>query len=131
GEVVGVDVVDGTERYRVRLGRLVRSSPLPWQDRVFVGTVDDKGAGGVASLDAAKGKLLWMRKTGPVFSSPALAGDTILVGSDGPLYLRDAEGRVLHQVSLSSQGVQSPPALDGDAVAVGSAEGLHGLRLTP
>jgi outer membrane protein assembly factor BamB len=254
GEVVGVDVVDGTERYRVRLARLVRSSPLPWQDRLVVGTVDDKGAGSVAALDAAKGKLLWMRKTGPVFSSPARAGDTILVGSDdgsvyaldpargtvswaerlgakvratlavaedvaiaadfegrvvalrvkdgtrawtadlghavysspclavglcvvgcheghvhgldartgaarfqaqtrgpvigspvaagerflvastdGTLYLLDAEGRVLHQVSLSSQGVQSSLALgeDGGAVVVGSAEGLHGLRLTP
>ena len=253
GEVVGVDVVDGAELYRVRLGRLVRSSPLPSQDRVFVGTVDDKGAGGgVAALDAAKGKLLWMRKTGPVFSSPALARDTILVGSDdgsvyaldaakgtvswaerlgakvratpavaedtaiaadfegrlvalrvkdgtrawtadlghavysspclagglcvvgcheghvhgldagtgsprfqaqtrgpvigspvaagerflvastdGTLYLLDAEGRVLHQVPLSSQGVQSSPALDAGAVVVGSTEGLHSVRLTP
>lgn len=251
GEVVGVDVVNGTERYRVRLGRLVRSSPLPWQERVIVGTVDDKGAGGVASLDA-KGKLLWMRKTGPVFSSPALAGDVVLVGSDdgsvyaldaargtvswaerlgakvratpavaedlaiaadfegrlvalrvkdgtrawaaelghavysspclagglcvvgcheghvhgldartgaprfqaqtrgpvigspvaagerflvastdGTLYLLDAEGRGLHQVLLSSQGAQSSLALDGDVAVVGSADGVHGLRLTP
>ena len=254
GDMVGVDVVDGTERYRTRLGRLVRSSPLPWQDRVIVGIVDETRAGGVAALDAAKGKLVWMRKTGPVFSSPALAGATVLVGSDdgsvyaldaakgtvqwaerlggkvratpavagdlviaadfegrvvalrvkdgtrawavelghavysspclagtlcvvgcheghvhgldagtgaprfqaqtrgpvvssaaaagerflaastdGTLYLLDADGRVLHQVPLSSQGVQSSLALDEDAgaVVVGSAEGLHGLRLTP
>jgi len=254
GEVVGVDVVDGAERYRTRLGRLVRSSPLPWQDRVIVGIVDEKGAGGVAALDAAKGRLVWMRKTGPVFSSPALAGATALVGSDdgsvyaldaekgtvrwaerlggkvratpavaddvaiaadfegrivalrvkdgtrawaaelghavysspclaaglcvvgcheghvhaldaatgaprfqvqtrgpvisssaaagerflaastdGTLYLLDADGHVLHQVPLSSQGVQSSLALgeDGGAVVVGSAEGLHGLRLAP
>src|SRR5207247_1994141 len=76
GEVVGVDVVDGTERYRVRLGRLVRSSPLPWQDRVFVGTVGDKGAGGVGSLGAARGKLLWVRKAGPGLSSPTMATST-------------------------------------------------------
>src|SRR5207249_3700894 len=90
GDVLGVDVVDGTERYRTRLGRLVRSSPLPWQDRVIVGVVDDKGAGGVAALDAVNGKLVWMRKTGPVFSSPALAGATVLVGSDdGSVYALD------------------------------------------
>jgi outer membrane protein assembly factor BamB len=252
GEVVGVDVVDGTERYRTRVGRLVRSSPLPWQDRVFVGVVDEKGAGGVAALDAAKGRLVWMRKAGPVFSSPALAGGAVLVGSDdgsvyaldaakgtvlwaerlgakvratlavaedvavaadfegrvvalrvndgtrawtselghavysspclavglcvvgcheghvhgldagtgaprfqvqtrgpviasaaaagdrflvastdGTLYLLDSAGRVLQQVPLSSQGVQSSLALDGRSVVVGSAEGLHGLQLTP
>ena len=254
GDVLGVDVVDGTERYRTRLGRLVRSSPLPWQDRVIVGVVDDKGAGGVAALDAVNGKLVWMRKTGPVFSSPALAGATVLVGSDdgsvyaldvakgtvqwtqrlggkvratpavaddvaisadfegrvvglrvkdgakawaaelghavysspcvaaglcivgcneghvhgldavtgaprfqaetrgpvvsssaaagerflaastdGTLYLLDADGRILQQVPLSTQGVQSSLALGEDAgtVVVGSAEGVHGLRLTP
>jgi outer membrane protein assembly factor BamB len=254
GDVLGVDVVDGAERYRTRLGRLVRSSPLPWEDRVIVGVVDDKGAGGVAALDAARGKLVWMRKTGPVFSSPARAGATVLVGSDdgsvyaldaakgtvqwterlggkvratpavadevviaadfegrvvalrvkdgtrawaaelghavysspcvaaglcivgcneghvhgldaatgaprfqaetrgpvvsssaaagdrflaastdGTLYLLDAEGRILHQVPLSAQGVQSSLALGEDAgtVIVGSAEGVHGLRLTP
>jgi outer membrane protein assembly factor BamB len=252
GEVVGVDIIEGAERYRTRVGRLVRSSPLPWQDRVLVGVVDEKGTGGVAALDATKGRLLWMRKAGPVFSSPALAGGAVLVGSDdgsvyaldpgtgrvlwaerlgakvratpavaedvafaadfegrvvalhvndgtrawtaelghavysspclaagqcivgcheghvhgldagtgaprfqvqtrgpvlassaatgdrflvastdGTLYLLDAEGHVLHQVPLSSQGVQSSLALDGGAVVVGSAEGLHGLRLTP
>lgn len=253
GELVGVDIVDGTERYRTRLGRLVRSSPVGWEDRVIVGVVEEKTAGGVASLDAAKGKLVWMRKAGAVFSSPAVAGATVLVGSDdgsvyaldaakgtvlwaarlggkvratpavtedvaiaadfdgrvvalrvkdgsrawtaelghaiysspclagelcvlgcheghvhgldartgaarfqaqtrgpvissataagdrfvvastdGTLYLLDGEGRILHQVPLSSQGVQSSIALgeDGGTAVVGSAEGLHGLRLT-
>jgi outer membrane protein assembly factor BamB len=254
GEVVGVDVVDGTELYRMRVGRLVRSSPLTWEDRVVVGVVDEKGAGGVVALEAEKGKLVWMRKTGPVFSSPSIAGGLLLVGSDdgsiyaldaakgtvqwserlgakvratlavagdvalgadfegrvvalrvkdgtrawtaelghavysspcvagelcvvgcheghvhgldvrtgalrfqaqtrgpvisssaaagdrflvastdGTLYLLDSEGRVLHQVLLSSQGAQSSLALGDDAATavVGSAEGLHGLRLTP
>jgi len=252
GELVGVDVIDGAERYRTRLGRLVRSSPLPWQDRMIVGVVDDKGTGGVAAVDAAKGRLVWMRKTGPVFSSPALAGRALFVGSDdgsvyaldvekgtvqwaerlggkvratpavaddtviaadfegrvvalrvkdgsrawaaelghavysspclagglcivgcheghvhgldaatgaprfqaqtrgpvisssaaagdrflaastdGTLYLLDGECRIVAQVPVSTRGVQSSLALDGDAVVVGSAEGLHGLRLTP
>ena len=259
GEVVAVDVIDGVERYRSRVGRLVRSSPLPWEDRIVVGVVDERGGGGVVSLDAAKGKLVWTRKTGAVFSSPALAGLSrtggviVIVGSDdgslyaidaargsvvwaeqlggkvratpavvedvavaadfagrvvalriedgtkvwtaelghavysspcvagglcvlgcheghvhgldlrtgeprfqvqtrgpvisspaacgdrflaastdGALYLLDGEGRVLYQVLLASQGVQSSPAVgDGGVIAVGSAEGLHGLRLAP
>jgi outer membrane protein assembly factor BamB len=89
--------------------------------------------GHVHGLDARTGASRFQTQTrGPVIGSPAAAGERFLVAStDGTLYLLDAEGRVLHQVPLSSQGAQSSLALDGALAVVGSAEGLHGLRLTP
>jgi hypothetical protein len=66
GLLVGIDVATGAERYRVRLGGLVRSSPLPIANGVVVGIVDAKGAGAVVAVDA-KGKPIWTRKLGAVF----------------------------------------------------------------
>jgi outer membrane protein assembly factor BamB len=124
GEVVGVDVVDGAERYRTRLGRLVRSSPVGWEDRVIVGVVEEKTAGGVAALDAAKGKLVWMRKAGAVFSSPAVAGATVIVGSDdGSVYALDAaKGTVLWTARLGAK-VRATPAVAGDVAIAADFEG--------
>src|SRR5437773_8324540 len=124
GEVVGVDVLDGAERYRTRLGRLVRSSPLPWQDRVIVGVVDDKGTGGVAAVDAAKGKLVWMRKTGPVFSSPALTGSMVLVGSDdGSVYALDAAKGTVQWAERLGGKVRATPAVTDDTAIAADFDG--------
>ena len=79
---LAVDVPDGRILYRARLGETVRSSPLPEGDRVFVGAVEGKGLGSLLALEADTGKVVWKRKLGPVFSSPALAGGLVLVGSD-------------------------------------------------
>src|SRR4029079_17197623 len=51
GLLVGIDVASGSERYRARLGGLVRSSPLPIANGVVVGIVDAKGAGAVVAVD--------------------------------------------------------------------------------
>jgi hypothetical protein len=60
------------------------------------------------------------------------SGALFLVGStDGSLYLVDAEGRVADRREISRDGIQSSPALDGDRVFIGSARGVHALRLVP
>ncbi|PYQ48071.1 MAG: hypothetical protein DMF78_22100 [Acidobacteria bacterium] len=209
GLLLGIDVSTGGERYRARLGGLVRSSPLPLQDRIVVGTVDKAGGGALVAVDA-KGKAVWTRKLGAVFSSPASAGSYVLCGSDegglhaldaatgavvwtaaleakvratpavagevaivgafngriaavrvtdaafqatlrgpvisspaavgtmtvaagtdGDLYLVDGAGRIVDRTPLAAMGSQSSPAVDGAEVAVGSAEGVHLLRLEP
>jgi len=67
-----------------------------------------------------------------VVSSPAAAGDRILVGStDGSLYLVDEQGRVAARRELAPGGISSSPALDGDRLFIGSARGVHALRLVP
>jgi outer membrane protein assembly factor BamB len=131
GEVVGVDIVHGLETYRVKLGRVVRSSPLPWGERVFVGVVEGKDSGAVVALDAGKGKPLWKRKLGAVFSSPALAGGRILVGSDeGSLCALDPEqGALLWSYSFGAR-VRATPAVSKEVAVVGDFSGrLAAVRL--
>lgn len=125
GELIAIDAVEGDERYRVRLGQMVRSSPLVADGRVVVGTVESKTTGALAAVDPAKGKLLWSRKLGAVFSSPALAGGRLLVGSDdGSLHAVDvARGGLAWSHKLGGK-VRATPAVAGDLAIVGDFAGL-------
>jgi len=132
GEMVGVDVTLGSERYRVRVGRLVRSSPLPLAGRVMVGVVQGKSGGLLVALDAVSGAPSWVRKMGPVFSSPALAGSHVLVGSDdGFVYaLEPGKGTIVWSADMGAK-VRATPAVAGETVVVADFAGrLAGLRVT-
>ncbi|HUG53942.1 MAG TPA: PQQ-binding-like beta-propeller repeat protein [Vicinamibacteria bacterium] len=124
GTLVGIDVQTGAERYRARLGGLVRSSPLPVGDRVLVGVVDAKGGGALAAVDA-RGKTAWARKTGAVFSSPALGGGRVVCGSDdGALTAVDpATGALAWSAALGAK-VRATPAVAGELAVVGTFDGL-------
>jgi hypothetical protein len=99
----------------------VRASPLPVDGRVYVGVVDGK-VGAVSAVE--NGKLVWTRKLGSVFSSPALAGDRVLVGSDdGALHALDrAKGAVAWSVAVGGK-VRATPAVADDRVVVGGFDG--------
>ncbi|HET9317089.1 MAG TPA: PQQ-binding-like beta-propeller repeat protein [Vicinamibacteria bacterium] len=122
GELVGLDTRTGEPRYRLKLGQLVRSSPLPADGRVFVGVVDGK-TGALVATDGA-GKVVWTRKLGAVFSSPALAGDLVLIGSDdGSLHALDrAKGTVAWSFAVGGK-VRATPAVGGDRAIVGGFDG--------
>src|SRR5205085_551221 len=95
------------------------------------------------------GKVAWKRALGAVFSSPALAGARVLVGSDdGSLYAVDATAGTVAWTSKLGGKVRATPAVDagravvGDFsgrvvcvsvedgfVAIGSGGGMHALRL--
>ena len=124
GELLAVDAVDGRLLYRVKLGEVVRSSPLPQGDRVYVGAVEGKGLGALVALDAGSGKTVWKRKLGPVFSSPALAGNLVLVGSDDEsLHAVDAQTGALAWSRPLSARVRATPAVLGDVAVVGDFKG--------
>jgi len=124
GDVVGIDVRDGREAYRFKAGRLVRSSPLVHEGRVFVGLVETNETGALVAIDARKGKPVWKRKLGAVFSSPTLAGSRLLVGSDdGALHALDPErGAVTWSHRLGGR-VRSTAAVTGDVAVVSDFEG--------
>jgi len=123
GECVAVELAAADVRWRARLGQVVRSSPLPVGDRVLVGVVEAKGAGGLVALDDG-GKTAWKAKLQGVFSSPALAGDRVLVGSDdGSVHAIDAaNGSRLWSAALGGK-VRGTPAVVGDVVYVGDFGG--------
>ena len=130
GLLIGIDVATGGERYRARLGGLVRSSPLPAGDSVVVGVVDAKGAGAAIAVDA-KGKTVWTRKLGAVFSSAALAGGRVLCGSDdGALHALDgATGSVAWSARLGAK-IRATPAVSGETAIVGAFDGtVRAIRL--
>jgi outer membrane protein assembly factor BamB len=122
GELVGVDTRTGEARYRLKLGQLVRSSPLPADGRVYVGVVDGK-TGALVATDGT-GRLVWTRKLGSIFSSPALAGDSILIGSDdGSLHAVDrAKGGIVWSCPVGGK-VRATPAVGADRAVVGGFEG--------
>ena len=92
GDVLGIDLAGSTEPLRVKLGKLVRSSPLPLGDRILVGVMDTKETGAVVAIDRTKGTVLWRRKRGAVFSSAASDGKRVFVGGDdGELQALDPE----------------------------------------
>jgi outer membrane protein assembly factor BamB len=130
GVLVGIDVATGGERYRARLGGLVRTSPLPVGETVVVGTVDAKGGGAAFAVDA-KGKTVWTRKLGAVFSSAALAGARVLCGSDdGSLHALDAAtGAAVWSAKLGAK-VRATPAVWGETAIVGAFDGtVRAIRL--
>jgi outer membrane protein assembly factor BamB len=117
GALVSVDVATGAPRTASKVGRLVRSSPLALADRVIVGVVEGKDAGGVAALDLA-GKLLWIRRLkGAVFSTPARAGSSIVVGCDDTslVALDPEKGAPVWKAPLLGK-VRATPAVAGGLV---------------
>ena len=132
GDMVGVDIIEGRERYRVKVGRLVRSSPLPLAGRVLVGVVEGKSGGMLLALEATKGSAVWARKMGPVFSSPTLAGTNVLVGSDDGFVhaLEPGKGTVVWSAEMGAK-VRATPAMAGDTALVADFAGrLAALRVS-
>ncbi len=123
GALLAIDVATGAERFRAKLGGLVRSSPLPLGDRIVVGVVDAKAGGALVAIDA-KGKVVWTRKLGGVFSSPAQAEDRVLCGSDeGALHAVDAAtGAVAWTATLGAK-VRATPAVTGGLAIVAAFDG--------
>jgi hypothetical protein len=123
GLLLGIDVASGAERYRAKLGGLVRSSPLPIACGIVVGIVDAKGAGAMVAVDA-KGKAIWTRKVGAVFSSAATAAGRVLCGSDdGSLHALDpATGAVVWSARLGAK-VRATPAVGAESAIVGAFDG--------
>lgn len=86
------------------------------------------------ALDAKTGALAWAFRTGGVVhSSPALAGENLVVGSwDGAVYALDAasgEQRWRFQTQTEQKvnvmtGIQASPSVDGDTVYIGSRDGF-------
>jgi outer membrane protein assembly factor BamB len=121
GELVAVDVLRGEVLSRVKIGRLVRSSPLVLPGAVHAGSVDDK-VGAFARLDLAKGKLAWTRKGAACFSSPALSGDLLLIGSDAQLDAFDAAGNAVWTLKTAGK-TRATPAVLGEVAVVADFAG--------
>ena len=90
------------------------------------------GDGKIYCLEAATGKISWSTPTGNgVDSSPALAGNNLLIGSeDFFFYGLDAATGSVNWKYETGLGISSSPAVSEDIVFIGSKDGLlHALEI--
>ncbi|MEC8060538.1 MAG: outer membrane protein assembly factor BamB, partial [Pseudomonadota bacterium] len=89
GEVIALDVADGSERWRSRVGTEVGAAPTAGAGKVFVQTIDDR----VSALDANSGDLVWTYDSQmPLLT---LRGTSAPVFDQGVLYTGFANGKVV------------------------------------
>lgn len=135
GRLYAVDASDGSVRWRASTGGRIRSTPAVADGRVVVGSAD----GIVYAFAERDGQPLWQYATEgaalnsgdygfdrrTVQSSPAIAGDRVLVGArDGYLYALDAtSGKRLWRRDHDVSWVNSSPAVSGGLAVVGTSDG--------
>lgn len=110
--------VDGTERWRRRLGSRIGVAPLPREGVVYQGT----GDGRLIALDAVDGQVLWtFTAHDAVGAVPRWADGTLFFGSlDHSLYAVDAvSGAELWRYRTGGWVVTQPLVLDGRVVFSG------------
>ena len=89
GEVVALDVADGSERWRTRVGTEVGSAPTTGNGKVYVQTIDDR----ISALDADTGAVAWTYDSQmPLLT---LRGTSVPVFDQGVLYSGFANGKVV------------------------------------
>jgi eukaryotic-like serine/threonine-protein kinase len=123
GDLAIVDTETGAPRARIKLGSMIRSAPVVASDRALVGVVDGRN-GGLVALAPSTAKPLWRTKSAAVFSSPAILGDRVFIGSDdAKLRAFDAaSGRTLWQLTLDGK-VRATPALSETQLVIGDFSG--------
>jgi outer membrane protein assembly factor BamB len=127
GRLHALKVEDGARGWSTDLGAALYSSPAVTDALVVVGSND----GLLHGVDRATGasRFRW-RTRGPVVASPLAIAGSFLVGStDGDLYVLDPAGAMQARLSLAPGGISSSAAAAEDRIFVGSARGLHALRV--
>ena len=88
GDVVAIQIADGSERWRVNLGSEVLVAPVVGEDLVFVQTID----GRLLALEESSGEVRWsFDNQVPVLT---LRGTSKPVVADGAVYTGFASGKV-------------------------------------
>ncbi len=118
-----IDAQMGKIQWKHKIGGMIRSSPLTQEGLLFIGTVDAPDQGTLQCIDIQKKKTIWTYRCGEVFSSPALCGKSIIVGSDdGSIHSVDiSTGKKIWAFQTEAK-VRATPAVSGD-IFVGSFDG--------
>ncbi len=117
GDLVALDASTGRERWRVRTGGAVFSTPHIDNGTVYFGSADHH----VYAVDAATGALKWKTKTGgAVFAGASTAQGVVCIASvDTNVYGLDAATGAVLWTAKGEGMYQSKAATDGERFFVG------------
>jgi len=121
GNVVALDLADGSERWRFRSGSRTALSPTVTENGVYVGS----SVGTVYALDLETGAELWHVDTGgEVWASPAVTDGILFVNSNDELVALntdDGSEEWRREISLHTS---APPVSTGEYVYVADWDGI-------
>ncbi|MDQ3044889.1 MAG: PQQ-binding-like beta-propeller repeat protein, partial [Chloroflexota bacterium] len=119
GFTYALNTDDGETRWRYGVGG--GASPAVVDGTVYIGGAD----GGLYALAAATGTIKWLFATGSqIGSSPAVAGDTVFLGSGRTLYAVDANTGQRRWHYAAGDDIESSPAVVDGKVFFGSRDGF-------
>ncbi|HJZ11213.1 MAG TPA: PQQ-binding-like beta-propeller repeat protein, partial [Acidobacteriota bacterium] len=120
-----INIKNGSVLWKKSLGEYVRSSAICSKTHIFVGSISStQKAGTLWCLSKATGDTVWRRNVAPIFSSPILDREEVIVGTDDEyLYCFDTAGKQKWRVGLGGK-VRSTPAVAKEFVYAGSFGGI-------
>lgn len=124
GSFYAINLKNGSILWKKSLGEYVRSSAFCDGKNVYVGSINPTRKSGMLwALASETGAVTWKKMMGPVFSSPAVDHDDVVVGSDDEmLYCFSASGTEKWRITLSGK-IRSTPALGRDSLYIGGFGG--------
>jgi outer membrane protein assembly factor BamB len=125
GSFYAINLKSGSVLWKKALGEYVRSSGYCDGESLYIGSINPtRRSGFFWALSCRNGGVLWKRQMGPVFSSPVVDHDEIIIGSDDEtLYCFSSTGTQKWRLQLSGK-IRSTPAAARDAIYVGSFGGI-------
>jgi outer membrane protein assembly factor BamB len=105
GTFYSISIKKGSIQWKKALGEYVRCSAFCDGKSVYVGTINPTRKAGVFwALSAESGSIQWKKSTGPIFSSPVVDHEELIVGSDDEtLYCFSKNGSDKWRIPLSGK----------------------------
>jgi eukaryotic-like serine/threonine-protein kinase len=134
-KLYAVNAESGTKKWEFKADNWFWATPVPYENTIYAGCLD----GNVYALNAQNGDKIASFATGPVASSPVLAGNFIIVANQkGEIYSIDKVSRNLKKLADLGVPVSSPLAASKDVVyahtsnlIVNRIDIATGAKLTP
>jgi outer membrane protein assembly factor BamB len=125
GAFHAINIRNGSILWKRNLGEYIRSSPFCDDSRVYVGSINPaQKTGYLWCISRKDGAIVWKKSMAPVFSSPVVDRNDIIIGSDDEsLYCLQPNGSEKWKLSLAGK-VRSTPMAARDFIYVGSFGGI-------
>lgn len=120
GTFFAINIKKGSIQWKKPLGEYVRCSAFCDGKNVYVGSINPTRKSGLFwALSSETGVIQWKKITGPIFSSPVMDHDDLIVGSDDEsLYCMSTTGAEKWRITLGGK-VRSTAAAVRDFIYIG------------